>query len=97
MGTSRKFKDLITYLRNDPVKSFLTPKQSISDEDKTLIEDIVLAADSRKAIGISVFNLQGISDVSDFMIVMEGNSKPQTLAIITAIEVRASSIPQYRV
>lgn len=47
------------------------------------------AADELKAGDIRVFDLRGISSLTDFMVVCSGNSQPHLKAIVRDIESRA--------
>ena len=49
------------------------------------IETIVRAADSRKATSISVFRVHHLTEQTTFMVLIEGNSKPQNQAIANAV------------
>eukprot|EP00597_Dinobryon_sp_UTEXLB2267_P008768 CAMPEP_0170097254 /NCGR_PEP_ID=MMETSP0019_2-20121128/29118_1 /TAXON_ID=98059 /ORGANISM="Dinobryon sp., Strain UTEXLB2267" /LENGTH=161 /DNA_ID=CAMNT_0010319493 /DNA_START=213 /DNA_END=698 /DNA_ORIENTATION=- len=51
-----------------------------------MIEKIVKAADKRKAASISAFRVFQLTEVTTFMVIVEGNSKPQNQAIALAIE-----------
>lgn len=59
------------------------------------IETIALAADSRKAALINALRVQEWTEIADFMIVIEGNNKPQNMAIAGAIEVSPPSPLSY--
>ncbi len=52
-----------------------------------LIETIVTAADKRKANYMHVMRVSPLTEVTSFMVVLEGNSKPQNQAIALSIEV----------
>lgn len=58
-----------------------------------LIETIVTAADKRKANYMHVMRVSPLTEVTSFMVVLEGNSKPQNQAIALSIEV--SLLSQY--
>ena len=51
------------------------------------VEAMVRAADKRKAVSISVFRVFKLTEVTQFMVLIEGNSKPQNQAICIAVEV----------
>jgi ribosome-associated protein len=51
-----------------------------------MIGVIVNAADQRKAASISAFRVSSVSEVTTFMVVVEGNSRPQNQAIALAVE-----------
>jgi ribosome-associated protein len=51
-----------------------------------MIESIVVAADQRKATYISAFRTSSVTEVTTFMVVIEGNSRPQNSAIALAVE-----------
>jgi ribosomal silencing factor RsfS len=51
-----------------------------------MVSAIVNAADQRKASSISAFRVASISEITTFMIVVEGNSRPQNQAIALAVE-----------
>lgn len=52
-----------------------------------VVKSVVLAGSSRKANGITALRVTHLTEVTRFMIVLEGNSKPQTQAIANAVEV----------
>ena len=54
------------------------------------VESIVLAADDRKAADIRVFRVSHLTEITSFIIIVEGNSKPQNQAISNLIDVRIS-------
>jgi hypothetical protein len=59
-----------------------------NSEDFRVIETMVKVADWRKADDITVLNLIGLSEFTNFMVIMEATSKPQNQAISAALEVR---------
>jgi len=52
-----------------------------------MVEMVALAADKRKASSISAFRVSHMTEVTTFMLVIEGNSRPQNQAIALAVEV----------
>lgn len=87
-GVSKKYSDVLKIVRNDQPKILSFEKNEIdTTEDFSVVESIVKAADDRKAIDIVVLGIQGVSDITDYVIIMEGNSKPQTQAILNSVEV----------
>lgn len=52
-----------------------------------MVETIVKAADSRKATEISAFRVFHLTEVTSFMVLVVGNSKPQNQAIANAVQV----------
>lgn len=46
------------------------------------------AADEMKAENVKVFDLRGVSSLTDFMVVCSGNSQPHLKAIVREIEVK---------
>lgn len=52
-----------------------------------MVNAIVVAADKRKAGAISAFRVSHMTEITTFMIVVEGNSRPQNQAIALAVEV----------
>lgn len=81
----RKFGPLlarVNYLREK------APVETKLKDDPLLpqVEAIVRAADSRKAGGITVLRVHHLTEITSFMIILEGNSKPQTQAIALSIE-----------
>eukprot|EP01035_Chromulina_nebulosa_P019831 gene19831-25779_t len=81
---SKKYSDVLKYLRNDQPKEISDKPEVL--EDLELIESIVKVADSRKANDIIVLSLRGVSDITDYVVIMDGNSKPQTQALLSTIE-----------
>lgn len=51
-----------------------------------MVQAIALAADKRKAGSINAFRISHITEITTFMVVIEGNSRPQNQAIALAIE-----------
>ena len=51
-----------------------------------LVEDIVRAADKRKAKNIKAIRIEHLTEITTFMIIIEGNSRPPNQAIANAIE-----------
>ncbi len=51
------------------------------------VKSIVLAASSRKATDIMAFRISHISEIASFMVIIEGNSRPQNQAIANSIKV----------
>lgn len=51
-----------------------------------MVEAIVRAADKRKATSINAFRICHLTEVTTFMVVIEGNSRPQNQAIALAVE-----------
>ena len=87
-AVGRKYSDIVTFLKNDAPKKVPLPDISlINVDDQLLIENIVKLSDSRKANDIVVFQMNGMSDMTDYIVLMDGNSKPQNQAILTLIEV----------
>jgi ribosome-associated protein len=56
------------------------------DPELPMVEAIVRAADKRKATSISVFRVFALTEVTTFMVLIEGNSKPQNQAISLSIQ-----------
>lgn len=52
-----------------------------------VVKAIVVAGSSRKAGGITALRVTHLTEVTRFMVVLEGNSRPQTQAIANAVEV----------
>jgi kynureninase len=69
----------------------LSPLVSLQ-EDPLLpqVESVVLAADDRKANEVKVLRVTHLTEVTRFMIVIEGNSNPQNQAIALSIEVKST-------
>ena len=76
--------DIIDYSRDR--NSAEIPVALLDDPLVPLVETIVRAADKRKASFISAFRVFQLTEVTTFMITIEGNSKPQNQAIANAIE-----------
>lgn len=51
-----------------------------------MINVIVNAADARKATSISAFRISSVTEITTFMVIVEGNSRPQNQAIALAVE-----------
>jgi ribosome-associated protein len=51
-----------------------------------MIDAIVNAADQRKATYMAAFRISSITEVTTFMVIIEGNSRPQNQAIALAVE-----------
>ena len=71
--------------------TYKRPKQenSIAIKDDPLypmIETIVTAADNRKAGAIAALRINHLTEVTTFMVIVEGNSRPQISAIALSIE-----------
>lgn len=71
--------------------TYTRPKQvnSIAIKDDPLypmIETIVTAADNRKAGAIAALRINHLTEVTTFMVIVEGNSRPQISAIALSIE-----------
>jgi len=58
----------------------------LADPLLPLIEAIALAADKRKAASIQAFRISHLTEITTFMVVVEGNSRPQNQAIALAVE-----------
>ena len=88
-AVSKRYNELIEYLRDDTPKVRPSVKQlDTNSEDFRVIETMVKVADWRKADDITVLNLIGLSEFTNFMMIMEATSKPQNQAISAALEVR---------
>ncbi|MCI1985795.1 MAG: ribosome silencing factor [Lactobacillus sp.] len=55
-------------------------------EAKQLLETIVKAADDKRAEDIVVLDMQGVSLLADYFVIMNGNSERQVQALVNAIE-----------
>ena len=51
-----------------------------------MVEDIIRAADKRKATNIKAIRISHLTEVTTFMVICQGNSRPQNQAIANAIE-----------
>lgn len=70
------------------------PQIALADDPELpMVETIVRAADKRKATSVSVFRVYALTEVTTFMVLIEGNSKPQNQAISLAIQVQSMSAP----
>lgn len=89
-GTSSRYSDILDFLRQQQKSKVVETKvnEDAVQREKALVETIVRAADGKKAIDITVIDVQGVSDSMDYIIIMEGNSKPQIQAILSSVEVR---------
>ena len=68
---------------------FVTIEQ---DEIYPLIKTAVLAGNARKASGITAIRISHLTEITRFMVILEGTSRPQNQAIANAIEVRYMSL-----
>jgi len=59
----------------------------VADPEMALIKTLVQAADSRKALSIRVFHVDGLTNIMSYMVIIETNNKPQSEAVVAAIEV----------
>jgi ribosome-associated protein len=59
---------------------------------RNLLETVVKAADDKRAEDIVVLNMQGISLVSDYFVICNGNSDKQVQAIAKEIREKAEEI-----
>lgn len=57
----------------------------MSENGLKIVEMVVKAADDKKAQDIMVLNMQGISILADYFVVMHGNSDRQVGAIVDGI------------
>lgn len=72
----------------DYTRSKAAPQISLlQDPLLPMVKTIALAADKRKAGIISAFRISHMTEITTFMVVIEGNSRPQNQAISLAIEV----------
>lgn len=78
----QKLMESVDYKRADTTNA-------ISVHDDPLLPYVntaILAADSRKATSISAFRVSHMTEVTTFLVVIEGNSRPQNQAIATSVE-----------
>lgn len=70
------------YIRTPTAHEF-----SINDDPLIpFVETIVLAADNRKATSISALRVSHLTEITSFMVIIEGKSTPQNQAISLSIE-----------
>jgi hypothetical protein len=64
------------------------------EEDPSLpfVRTVIDAADGRKAADIHAMRVSHITEVTTFMVIIEGNSRPQNQAIANAVEVSLLSV-----
>ena len=62
----------------------------MNKEKTTMLEKIVQAADDKKAEDIVVLDMEGISILADYFVIMHGNSERQVNAIMKGILESAS-------
>ena len=71
----------------DFTRSQLPPQIDLSDDPLLpMVKAVALAADKRKAGVINAFRISHITEITTFMVIIEGNSRPQNQAIALAIE-----------
>ena len=51
-----------------------------------MVENIIRAADKRKAKNMKAIRIEHLTEITTFMVIVEGNSRPQNQAIANAIE-----------
>jgi ribosome-associated protein len=56
------------------------------DPSLPMVEDIIRAVDKRKAKNIKAIRICHLTEVTTFMVICEGNSRPQNQAIANAVE-----------
>jgi hypothetical protein len=72
----------------DFTRSKQPPQLDINDDPLLpMVKTVALAADKRKAGVINSFRISHITEITTFMVIIEGNSRPQNQAIALAIEV----------
>ena len=76
----------IDYKRQPDESEQLVP--IIEDPLYHVVKTIVLAGNSRKANDISAIRISHLTEISRFMIILEGNSRPQNQAIANSVKVR---------
>jgi ribosome-associated protein len=74
--------DSVEFVRHDHSK--IVPLNE--DPMIPIVEAAVIAADNRKAKAIEAFRISHLTEITTFMVIVEGNSKPQNQAIASAIE-----------
>lgn len=82
----KKYSHVVKYLKADQPR-VIKPQEPDDPAQVELLNTIITAADGRKANDIVVINIKSVSDMADYVVIMEGNSKPQNQAILTTIEV----------
>ena len=96
-GTTKRDHMLEQMLESVDYTRSKAPPQVALAEDPMLpvVKTIALAADKRKAGSISAFRVSHMTEITTFMIVVEGNSRPQNQAIALAVEVCLLSPPLF--
>jgi ribosome-associated protein len=79
------FSKLLDQVDYNRIRSVNTVKLA-DDPLVPMVEAIVSAADKRKASVVSAFRVFELTEVTTFMVVIEGNSAPQNQAIALSIE-----------
>jgi len=71
----------------DYIRTPTDPEYSLNEDPLyKFVETIVLAADKRKATSISALRVSHITEITSFMVIIEGKSTPQNQAISLSIE-----------
>ncbi len=77
-----KILEEVTYARPK-----ITNSIAIKDDPLySMIETVVAAADNRKAGAITALRINHLTEITTFMVIVEGNSRPQISAIALSIE-----------
>jgi ribosome-associated protein len=77
-----KILEEVTYARPK-----ITNSIAIKDDPLySMIETVIAAADNRKAGAITALRINHLTEITTFMVIVEGNSRPQISAIALSIE-----------
>lgn len=64
----------------------------MEDTVETVVDRLVQAAESKKAMNVTVLDLRGISPVADYFVICHGNSDTQVYAIADEIRKTADEL-----
>ena len=67
----------VDFKRTDAIPT--TPLEE--DPEYPLVKTAITAGSSRKALSITAMRISHMTEVTDFMVILEGNSRPQNQAI----------------
>jgi ribosome-associated protein len=86
-GTSSRDRMIARALEKIEHKRELVDQIALSEEPLLpMLTGAIRAADSRKAGGIVALRVSHLSEIATFMLIVEGNSRPQIQAIANTIE-----------
>jgi hypothetical protein len=83
LSTPKQILSKLDYIRTPNPLSIETKNHPLISE----LETIAIAADNRKAGNIHAMRVEEWTEVTTFIVIVEGNSKPQNQAIALSVEV----------